>query len=681
MGPGVNIKRSPLCGRNFEYFSEDPYLAGRMAAAMINGMQDMGTGASLKHFALNNQETRRMKADSVVDERALRELYLPAFEYAIKNAAPYTVMCSYNRVWGEFASESKRLLTDILRHEWGYEGLVVSDWGAVSDRVAGVVAGLDLEMPSDPKFESDAAIISAVKSGELSESFVDAAAESFVRLSERFRTSVKKFSFDEAADHQLARKAAAQSAVLLKNNGALPIERGTVAVIGEFAKRTRFQGSGSSRINPTRVDNALDALMEAGLDVQYAQGYREGHDWPEIELLVEAERLAARCDSAVVFAGLPDSFESEGYDRVSLAMPLSHVELINAVAAKNPNTIVVLYGGAPMELEFDGAVNATLMMYLGGQAAASACADILTGKVNPSGKLAESWPYCAEDVPCHDNFPGHNATVEYRESIFVGYRYYLSADMRVRYPFGHGLSYTSFEYSAVRLKDERRKGAGLKVSVEVQNTGNREGAEVVQLYFGMKQPVMFRPLRQLAGFKKITLRPHETATVEFALTERDLAYYDTGAGAFVVEKGDYVLYIGSSCVDIRGSVEFKAGDFEGRRGPESYYDIARGIAIPDADFEAMLGRPIPPAYPEDVPVTLDSTLEDVSELPLGRFINGLLNRIGPLIMGNTEDTRRMVRESLPDTPLRSISTMGGVGISLKTMRGLAARLERQRKKK
>ena len=676
LGPGVNIKRSPLCGRNFEYFSEDPYLAGHMAARLVDGIQSMGTGTSLKHFALNSQETRRMKAESVVDERAIYEIYLPAFEYVIKHSSPYTVMCSYNRVFGTYAASSKRLLSDILRHEMGYTGVIVSDWSAVDDRITALEAGLDLEMPPTPKHESDAELVAAVKEGRLDESFLTAAAENIVRLSEKCAAVTKKFSYDKEAHHALARKIAANSAVLLKNNGALPVERGTVAVIGAFAEHTRYQGSGSSLMQPTKVDTALDALKAAGLSIDYAPGYRMDGFEPDPALIRDAVKLAASHDTAVVFAGLPEEYESEGYDRKDMTMPKSHTALIKAVAAANPNTVVVLYGGSPMELEFEPDVNAVLLMYLGGQASALACADILTGAVNPSGKLAETWPLTASDAPCAKYFPGHNYTVEYRESIFVGYRYYLTADKPMCYPFGHGLSYTSFQYSPVKLTDGRRKGGGLTVSLTVQNIGNREGAEVVQFYAGMTGGAALRPKRVLIGFNKLKLAPHEKKTVEFTFTERDLAIYDTDIAAFVTESGEYSVEVGASSTDIRGAVSFRAGNAAVAVSPSAYYDLSHGIDIPDGAFEALLRHPIPKADRPDEPVTLSTTLNDVRDHPLGRSIIRLVRFAAPLVMGNSPDMRRMVNDSLMDTPLRSLSVMSSGAVSYKFVKHLVKRLGR-----
>ena len=435
LGPGVNIKRSPLCGRNFEYFSEDPYLAGEMAAAMVNGLQSVGVGASVKHFAGNNQETRRLTIDTVADERTLREIYFPAFETAVKKAQPWTIMNSYNRLNGTYTAENRWLLTDVLRKEWGFEGLVVTDWGAENDRVAGIKAGGDLEMPTSAGLGA-AKIVQAVADGSLSEDELNECVDRVLDLILKGEENRKNFLYDKRAHHELARKIAAQSMVLLKNDeDILPLKPGqTVAVIGEMARAPRYQGAGSSGINPNQLDNAFEQLMAAGVKVLYAAGYNKKNDTPDARLIGEAAALAKKADVALVFAGLTERYESEGYDRKHMQMPADHNALIEAVARANPNTVVVLQGGSPVEMPWLPYVKGLLNAYLGGQASGAAVTDLLTGKKSPSGKLAETYPLCLADTPCYGNFPGSQKTVEYREGIYVGYRYYDTAEKRCSSP-------------------------------------------------------------------------------------------------------------------------------------------------------------------------------------------------------------------------------------------------------
>ncbi|MCC8023536.1 MAG: glycoside hydrolase family 3 C-terminal domain-containing protein, partial [Clostridiales bacterium] len=508
LGPGANIKRSPLCGRNFEYISEDPYVTGEMAAALISGIQSQGIGTSMKHYAANSQETRRMSTDSVVDERALREIYLTGFETAVKKAQPWTLMCAYNKLDGTYLSNNKRLLTDILREEWGFEGLVMTDWGAMDDRVKGVEAGLDLEMPASGGF-TDTQIVEAVRAGKLSEAALDRAVERITALILRCQEGRQAgYRYDRDAHHALARRAAAQSTVLLKNEGGLLPLAGNarIAVIGQFAKTPRYQGAGSSKIEPTRLDNAWDALAQTALEAEYAPGYNLGKERQDAAALRAGACKAARDkDVVVLFAGLPDAYESEGFDRDTLEMPQEHVDLIEAVAAENPNVVVVLQCGAPVEMDWADRVKGIVLSYLGGQAGGSGCVDVLTGKVNPGGKLAETFPYHLSDTPSFRYFPGYSKSVEYRESLYVGYRYYDAADKAVRYPFGYGLSYTTFEYSNLKLgAAEYEPGGGtLAVSFTVTNTGTVPGAEVAQIYVRLEKSRIFRAKRELKGFQVV----------------------------------------------------------------------------------------------------------------------------------------------------------------------------------
>ena len=551
LGPAVNIKRSPLCGRNFEYFSEDPYLAGQMASALIHGIQSRNVGTSIKHFAVNSQEHRRMSSSADVDERTLREIYFPAFETAVKQEQPWTVMCSYNRINGVFASENPWLLTEVLRGEWGFEGYVMSDWGAVSDRVAGVKAGLDLEMPASGGF-NDRKIVEAVRSGKLDEAVVDQAVERILNIVYRFVEHAKpETPWDKEAQHLLAAEVAADCMVLLKNEeGILPLSReDEIAFIGEFAEKPRFQGGGSSHINCFKTTSALEAAE--GLKIRYAKGYSVADDCATDEMIREAVEAARGARVAVVFAGLPDVYESEGYDRTHMRMPDCQNRLIEAVAAANPNTVVVLYNGSPVEMPWIGSVKAVLEAYLGGQAVGLATVRVLFGEVNPSGKLPESFPKQLADNPSYLFYGGEGDTAEYREGIFVGYRYYDRKETELLFPFGHGLSYTSFDFSDLRLSRERiTDQESLTATVRVTNTGKRAGKSVVQLYVGDCESSVFRPVRELKGFEKIFLEPGESKDVSFTLDKRSFAYWNTKIHDWHVESGEFRIEIGHSSRDI-----------------------------------------------------------------------------------------------------------------------------------
>ncbi len=561
LGPAVNIKRSPLCGRNFEYFSEDPYLSSEMAVSQIKGIQSKGVGTSIKHYLANSQEHRRMSSDSRVDERTLREIYLPTFEKAVKEAQPWTVMCSYNRINGEYASESYRFLTEILREEWGFEGFVVSDWGAVNNRVEGVKAGLDLEMPTSWG-QNDARIVKAVQKGELDEAVLDKVVARILRIVDLSLKNHRDDAVFHLEDqHRMARKVAGESMVLLKNENLLPLEKkGKIAFIGAFAERPRFQGGGSSHINTFKESSALNAardLLGDSAEIIYAPGYSLNNDSVDQTLLDEAVAAAKAADIAVVFAGLPDSYESEGYDRTHLRMPESHDRLIEAISASGKNTVVVLHNGSPVEMPWIGAVDAVLEAYLGGQAVGEAVVDLLFGDVNPSGKLAETFPLRLEDNPSYLYYLGEKDVVEYREGVFVGYRYYDTKKMDVLFPFGHGLSYTTFEYSNLKTGSssitDREK---LTVSVDIRNTGDREGREAVQLYVAPPAGQAIRPVKELKGFGKVSLKPGETKTLSFELDSRSFAYFNTEINDWFVESGEYAILVGSSSRDIRleGSV-------------------------------------------------------------------------------------------------------------------------------
>lgn len=550
LGPAVNIKRSPLCGRNFEYFSEDPYLAGEMSAAYINGVQSKNVGTSIKHFAANNQEHRRMSSSSNADERTLREIYFPAFEISVRKAQPWTVMCSYNRLNGTYASEHPWLLTDVLRKEWGFKGYVMSDWGAVSDRVAGVAAGLDLEMPGSGGI-NDRKIVAAVKAGELDEKIVDQACERILNINYRYLENARpETPWDQEADHQLSAEIAAECMVLLKNDGLLPLSKtDEAAFIGEFAAKPRFQGGGSSHINSFRTTSAVEAAQ--GLPVTYVQGYSAAKDEATDEMIAEAVKAARAAKVAVVFAGLPDSYESEGYDRSHMAMPACQNRLIEAVAEANPNTVVVLHNGSPVEMPWLGKVKAVLEAYLGGQAVGIATVKLLYGDANPCGHLAETFPVKLSDNPSYLYYGGEGNEADYREGVFVGYRYYDKKEMEVLFPFGHGLSYTTFEYSNLRLSaDKITDQETVTAAVTVKNTGVRAGKTVVQLYVGDQESTVLRPVRELKGFEKVELQPGESRDVTFTLDKRSFAYWNAQIHDWHVETGAFTVEVGQSSRDI-----------------------------------------------------------------------------------------------------------------------------------
>jgi len=551
LGPAVNIKRSPLCGRNFEYYSEDPYVASQMAGALIKGVQSRNVGTSIKHFLANNQETRRMSVSAEADERTLREIYLAAFESAVTEQKPWTVMCSYNRINGVYAAQNKKYLTDVLRGEWGFDGYVVSDWGAVNERVADLEAGLDLEMPSSGGL-NDRQIVAAVKNGSLKEEVVDRAVERILNIVYRFEENRDKTAvFDRDKDHETARKVAEETIVLLKNEGILPLsEDKKVAFIGKYAKKPRYQGGGSSHINSHKVTSALDAA-QGNPNITYAQGFCDDKDETDEALLAEAVEAAKKADVAVVFAGLPDAFESEGFDRSHMSMPSCQNQLIEKIAEVQPNVVVVLHNGSAVEMPWISRVKGVLEAYLGGQAVGGAEYDILFGRVNPSAKLPETFPVQLSDNPSYLNFPGEKDKVAYREGIFVGYRYYDKKKMQVLFPFGHGLSYTTFEYSGLKLSADRIKDTQeVTVSVKVKNTGSRAGKEVVQLYVADQESTVIRPEKELKGFEKVALEPGEEKTVTFTLNKRSFAYFNTDIHDWHVESGMFTVMIGKSSRDI-----------------------------------------------------------------------------------------------------------------------------------
>ena len=593
LGPGLNTKRSPLCGRNFEYFSEDPYLSGKLAAAYVRGIQSNGIAACPKHFAVNSQELRRMASDSVVDERTLRELYLTGFEIVVKEAHPKTIMSSYNLVNGTYANENAHLLQDILRRDWGFDGAVVTDWGGSNDHALGVKNGSTLEMPA-PGGDAVRELLKAVETGKITEADVDARLDELLTLVLDTHAAVENhsLSFDADAHHALARRAAAESAVLLKNDGdLLPLAAGaSVAVIGDFAETPRYQGAGSSAVNSIKVDTFLDCLKDSGLhSVGFATGFdRQGK--PDAAKKAEAAALAAKADVVLLCLGLDEIKESEGLDRADMKLADNQIELLQAVQQANPNTVVVLSAGASLETPWLAHCRALVYGALGGQAGAGAMVDVLTGKINPSGKLAETWANTHADTPAKDNFAGAGRTVQYREGLYVGYRYYQTAGVPVAFPFGYGLSYTSFAYS--ELKADARS-----VTLTVTNTGSRAGAEIVQVYAAKLDAQIFRPAQELKAFTKVWLEAGESKTVTLPLDDKAFRYWNTKTDSWEVEGGTYELRVGANSADIRLTA---AVEVNGTSAPNPYagkalphYTSGKVQRVPDAEWETLLGRPIP----------------------------------------------------------------------------------------
>ena len=593
LGPGLNMKRNPLCGRSFEYFSEDPYLAGKLAAGYIRGIQSKGVAACPKHFAVNSQETRRMASDSIVDERTLREIYLTGFEIAVKEGHPRSIMSSYNLVNGTYADENKHLLMEILRGEWGFDGAVITDWGGSNDHALGVKNGSTLEMPA-PGGDSVRELLAAVESGKISESDIDARLSELLPLvfDTKAALDAAPREFDAAAHHALARRAAAESLVLLKNEGALlPLAAGTkVAVIGDFAKNPRYQGAGSSMVNSTQVDVLLDKLIDSELNViGYQQGF-DRHGKPDAALQKSACELATQADTVILCMGLDEIAESEGLDRSNLRLAQNQVDLLQAVAAVNPKIVVVLYSGSVVETPWLDNCQALLYAALGGQAGAGAVADALTGKVNPCGKLAETWPLAYADVPSAADFATRRKTVEYREGLYIGYRYFTTAEKAVRFPFGYGMSYTTFAYSDMAADEQG-------VSLTVTNTGSVAGTEIVQLYVAKKDSELFRPAKELKGFARVTLAPGEKQRITITLDDKAFRFWNVKANRWEIEGGEYELLVGASVEDIRLcetiSVHGTAAvhPYEDR-DLDCYYK-GNVLHVSDADFEKLLGHPIP----------------------------------------------------------------------------------------
>ncbi len=635
LGPGTNIKRSPLCGRNFEYFSEDGVLAGEMSAAFINGVQSKGIGTSLKHYAANNQETRRMTVNAVVDERTLRETYLLPFEIAVKKAQPWTVMCCYNRLNGTYGAENKWLLTDVLRDDFGFKGLVVTDWGAENERVPGLIAGQELEMPTSSG-EGTRLICEAVKNGTLDEAVLDAAVDKLVDMVKRAEEVRGDYTYDSDAHHKLAREIAGQCMVLMKNdNNILPLKKDAkIAVIGEMAHTPRYQGAGSSLINPIKLDSAYATLKEMGADFTFAPGYTlKGKNKKAMDMVLQARDTAKNADVAVVFVGLTDEFETEGNDRKHLSIPAIHNTLVEEVLKVNPNTVVVLSGGASVELPWADKVPAILNMFLTGQAGGSAVCDVLFGDVNPSGKLAETYPLALEDNSSYKYFPGTPVSVEYREGIYVGYKYYDKAEKEVAFPFGFGLSYTTFEYSDIKVSsDSITDEDTLTVSFKIKNTGDVDGKEVAQVYVSDVESTIYRPVKELKGFKKVFVKAGEEVEVSIDLDKRAFAYYNVELGDWHVESGEFKILVGASSRDIKleasvqvkSTVEANVPDYS--KSAPSYY-TADVNNIKDEEFATVYGKELPPSERDkSKPLTILNTLEDAADGKWGGRLNKMLKK-------------------------------------------------------
>ena len=672
LGPGLNTKRSPLCGRNFEYFSEDPYLSGKMAAAYVRGIQSEGIAACPKHFAVNSQELRRMASDSVLDERTLRELYLTGFEIVVKEAAPKTIMSSYNLVNGTYANENAHLLQDILRRDWGFSGAVVTDWGGSNDHALGVKNGSTLEMPA-PGGDAVRELLAAVQSGKITEADVDARLDELLTLVLDTSAAVQKHSrsFDADAHHALARRAAAESAVLLKNDGGiLPLAAGArVAVIGDFAETPRYQGAGSSAVNSIKVDTLLDCLAQSGLQCAgFAAGFdRQGR--PDADKKAQAVALAQKADTVLLCLGLDEIKESEGLDRVDMKLADNQIELLQAVEQANPNTVVVLNAGASLETPWLAHCRALVYGALGGQAGAGAMVDVLTGKVNPGGKLAETWANAYDDTPARDHFAGPGRTVQYREGLYVGYRYYQTAGVPVAFPFGYGLSYTSYAYSDLKVTAD-------SVTLTVTNTGARDGAEIVQVYIAKPGAEIFRPAQELKAFARVPLAAGESRTVTLPLDDKAFRYWNTRTNGWEIEGGRYEVRVGASSADIRLTANV---DIRGTNAPDPYagkalphYKSGSVQNVPDAEWEVLLGHPIPQ---DKVKIDRNMTLGELnhSRSPLGWLIWAVLTALlNASFKKGKPDLNVLFQYNMP---LRALAKMTSGAISMGMVDGIVMELQ------
>ena len=673
LGPGANIKRSPLCGRNFEYFSEDPFLSGEIAKSHIQGVQSQGIGTSLKHFAVNNQEYRRMTINAVVDERALHEIYLAGFEIAVKDAQPWTVMCAYNKINGTYCCENPYLLRKSLKEDWGHEGLVVTDWGAMNERVDALKAGLELEMPGVDNGNTEK-LIAAVKEGDLDEGILDQAVERILDMIFMTDKTLKEdFTYDAEVHHALAREAAGEGAVLLKNDdNALPLmKESKIALLGAFAKNPRYQGAGSSTINPTKLDNLYDEMIKiAGEEnIAYAPGYSLNGTILDQLMIDQAVEIAQEADTVVINAGLPDVFEVEGFDRTHLHLPESHNKLIEAVAEIHSKVVVVLSNGSPVEMPWADKVHTILEGYLGGQAGAGGLADILFGITNPSGKLAETFPLKLEDTPTYHYFPGGPKTVEYRESLYVGYRFYDSVDKEVLFPFGHGLSYTTFEYSDLRLSQKKLTGQEpLTVTFTVKNTGAVAGKEVAQLYISPKTPTAYRPTNELKGFEKIALQAGEEKTISLTLSPRAFAFYNTAIHDWQVESGQYSILVGASSRDILLEVEVRINSFQDdisipdQDQHPAYINFPSDGRVSQADFQAIIGHKLPSnEIIKGETCTLNTPITDMRHSFIGRVLHKRMSKqVQEMVSADPDSPNALMMKSMiNEMPLRTLLMFSG----------------------
>ncbi|WP_407270433.1 beta-glucosidase family protein [Radiobacillus sp. PE A8.2] len=676
LGPGINMKRNPLCGRNFEYFSEDPYLAGKLAAAYIRGIQSHGISACVKHFAVNNQEARRMSIDTIVDERTLREIYLTAFEIAVKEGKTKTVMSSYNMLNGAYTNENQHLMRVILRDEWGYEGVVVTDWGGSNDRVAGLVAGNELEMPTTAG-ETNLEIVNAVSSGKIQEKVLDEAVDRLLDLvfttEQVFNNPLRDKDFDVNKHHRVAQKVAEESIVLLKNEAnILPLQKNNnLAVIGQFAKEARYQGAGSSIVNPTRLDNTLECLEESGLTcIGYEPGF-ERYGKKNNQKINDACTLAKQADVVLLYMGLDEATEAEGLDRASMHIPQNQIDLLNALSEVNDNIVVVLSCGAAVEMPWIDKVKGLVHGYLAGQAGSRAMLRVLSGDVNPSGKLAETYPLRYEDTPSSHNFPGKEVSVEYREGMYIGYRYFDTAAVNVLFPFGYGLSYTTFAYSNIQVDLD-------KVTFDVTNTGDVAGMEVAQLYVGSASSDIFRPKKELKGFAKVFIHPGETKTVTIAFDDKTFRYFNVNTNKWEVEAADYNILIGASSADIRLETTLAV---EGTGAPAPYdqaklpsYYTGKASNVSVEEFESLLGHKVPKStWDRSKPLGYNDTIAQCAYAKGGfarfafkliTFAHWFLRKIGK------RETANLIMMSVYHMPFRGMARMTGGIINMPMLDGI-----------
>lgn len=689
LGPGTNIKRSPLCGRNFEYFSEDPFLAGKLSAAFIRGAQSKGVGTSLKHFAANNQESYRAIVSAEIDERTLHEVYFKPFEIAVKESSPWTIMCSYNKINGIYSSQNKYLLTDVLRDFWGYDGVVISDWGAVDDRVQGVLAGLDIEFPYSGQYNIEC-VMQAVFDGKITTHDIDTCVLRILKLIEKVKNAQKTHNYDVLKQHQTAKEIAQNSIVLLKNdNNLLPFDSNEkLLVIGALAKYSRYQGSGSSKIIPTKLTTFLDGLDARSIKYEFVEGYDIYNDIVDYQLIAKAVSASQNYKNVVVFIGLTEDYESEGYDRQHMRLPYAQYSLIDELLKVRNDFAVIYSGGAPVELDNINNAKSIITQYLTGQAA-DAAVDIVFGHVNPSGKLAETWPIKLEDNPSFENFTRDNNSSHYKETLFVGYRYYDTFGKPCAYPFGYGLSYTSFDFSNFKIQVDENSGK-IIIKLTVKNTGNMDGAEVVQVYIGKPDSAIVRPKKELKGFKKVFLKKGESKEIEISIPVKDLAFYNTTSKSWVVEGGEYLVYIGNSSVDIKFSQHIKLiGD---KFLLPSYIPPKKPI-LNDEEFSMVLGHNL---VPKNIDRTrsfdLNSTVKDLDGTLIGRILKKKLIK---QYTSTTKDEMLLNDYSIQSTlelPLRMLAMLsngvltkeGALGIidiaNKKYIRGLKKLFKSNKKK-